>query len=102
MWNMSYRLATSCQHTQQAVWFGGRHHLEGSIFRSGDRHLVSGADGLLTVELAHSGELDEAVVVKVVVDAQMVAVPEEETQSLGRSSKNTQQKRKEKTTDLAK
>lgn len=99
---MSYRLATSCQHTQQAVWFGERHHLEGCIFHSDDRHLVSGADGLLTTELAHSGKLDEAVVVKVVVDAQMVAVPEEETQSLGRCSKNTQQKRHEEKTDLAK
>lgn len=69
---------------------------------SEDPHLVSGADGLLTTELAHSGKLDEAVVVKVVVDAQMVAVPEEETQSLGRCSKDTQLKRQEERSDLAK
>lgn len=81
---MSYRLATSCQHTQHAVWSGERHHLEGGFFHSerSPRHLISDADALMTIELTHSGKLDEAVVVKVVVDAQMVAVPEEEPQSL--------------------
>lgn len=52
-------------------------------------HLVSGADSLLAAELTHSGKPDAAVVVKVVVDAQMVAVPAEEAPSLGRCSKST-------------
>lgn len=47
-------------------------------FKEKGHHLVAGADALLAVKFAHSGKLDEAVVVKVVVDAQMVAVPEEE------------------------
>lgn len=76
MWNMSYRLDTSCQHTtsslaQRAPPPGA----EVSLTVKGP-HLVSGADALLTVKLTHSGKLDETVVVKVVVDAQMVAVPE--------------------------
>ena len=38
--------------------------------------LVSGTDVLLPVHITHSGKLEEAVVVKVILDAQVVAVSE--------------------------
>lgn len=40
------------------------------------QHLVSGADVLLTVHINHSGKHEEASVVKVILDPQVVAVSE--------------------------
>lgn len=74
VWNMSYRFPTSCQHSHLRLVESNRLRVKMQTRRS--RHLVSGADVLLPFHVTHPGELEEAAVVEVVLDAQVVAVSE--------------------------